>query len=406
MFHLASWLLIGISFGVITGLIPGLHPNTVIFILLPLYFSTNLDFTSFLVFVVASSSCNTVVNYIPSILLGVPESDTPLAVLPGHKYVQRGRGYEALKLTVYGAVLSTLFALITLPVLYLVVPLAYNLIVSVMPVIIVLIITIMLWSDSNKLISLSILFISGMLGFFALNSSLANTTYILFPLFTGFFAVPTVITSILQKTKIPEQTTEVDLKLKTALKGSSFGYLAGILRGFIPGIGSSQSALIMKKAGDLNLRDYMVSLGAVNTVGIFFSILALYLIGKGRSGAAVALQTVMESLTVKKMFLIIGVSLFVVGISSLLTLKIGKWFSKKLEKINYNLLLKFVLIFLLIAIYILTGFYGLLILFNASLIGFITIILRVKRSYCMGSLLIPVLLYYLGISTWLSSLLF
>ena len=66
--------LLGVGVGTITGLIPGLHPNTVLVILL----STITVFSGFplyavLAFIVALSITNTFADFIPSLLFGAPE---------------------------------------------------------------------------------------------------------------------------------------------------------------------------------------------------------------------------------------------------------------------------------------------------------------------------------------------
>jgi putative membrane protein len=152
------YFLIGIALGIVTGLIPGLHPNTVLFLVLPLYFRFNLVFLDFVGFVVGISVTNTILNYIPSVLLGVPQEDTVLSVLPGHKFVLEGRGYEAIALTILGALSSSIFALILLPLLFLVVPLIYTHLSSYMHLVLIFLICVMLFKSKRKLKSLLILF--------------------------------------------------------------------------------------------------------------------------------------------------------------------------------------------------------------------------------------------------------
>ena len=50
-------------------------------------------------------------NFIPSIFLGCPDTDTELSILPGHELLKKGHGYEAILLTTYGG-LAAIFILL------------------------------------------------------------------------------------------------------------------------------------------------------------------------------------------------------------------------------------------------------------------------------------------------------
>ena len=111
MFELFAALFLGMAVGVITGLLPGLHPNTLIPFFLALPFT--LDPVSAVVMLVSAGVTNTFVNFIPSILIGAPEADSVMSVLPGHRLLLEGRGYEAIKLSVIGGLGATLFAILS-----------------------------------------------------------------------------------------------------------------------------------------------------------------------------------------------------------------------------------------------------------------------------------------------------
>ena len=54
---------------------------------------------------------HTFVDFIPSIFMGCPDTDTELSVLPGHDLLKKGQGYQAILLTCYGS-LAAIFLLI------------------------------------------------------------------------------------------------------------------------------------------------------------------------------------------------------------------------------------------------------------------------------------------------------
>ncbi len=93
---------LGIVVGIITGLAPGVHINLISVLL----FSVSpflLGYTSALhlaIFIVAVAVTHAFLDALPSIFLGAPEEATALAVLPGHRMLLEGKGYEAVFLIV------------------------------------------------------------------------------------------------------------------------------------------------------------------------------------------------------------------------------------------------------------------------------------------------------------------
>lgn len=401
--NILFWLFIGIVLGILAGLLPGLHTNTIIFLILPLYFSLGIEIISFLSFVIGISITNTFVNFLPSILIGVPETDTALSVLPGHKYALQGKGFEAIKLTVFGGVISSIFSILFLPLLFLIIPLIYPLLQEVMHFLLIGLLLFMLWRDKKTLFPLAIIALSGVLGIITLNSNIVNSQYILLPVFTGLFGVSTIIISIFQDVELPPQEEKGEIKNKDWKSGFK-GFISGVLAGIFPGLGSSQSVLLLKEVFDMDLREFITSQGGVNTSAIFFSILSLYLIGKARSGAAIALQRIIGTIDLNLVLLMVGISMLCIAIASLLTLILGKIVAGSINKVDYKKLLVFVLIFLFAGVYYLTGFFGIIILLTSTSIGLTAVLSSTRRSYCMSVLIIPTIIYYLGFSSVLSGI--
>ncbi len=88
-------------------------------------------------------------------------------------------------------------------------------------------------------------------------------------------------------------------------------------------------------------------------------------------------------------------ALFVGGISFLITLKLSKVFSNIIYKVNYSYLILSTLSFLLVLIYFISGFLGLLVLSIATIVGIIPISKNLARINLMGCLVIPVILYFI-----------
>src|SRR3990167_5807040 len=97
-------LTLGLLSGTLTGLLPGIHINLVsasLVSLSALYF-LNIEPIILVVFIVSMSITHTFVDFIPSIFLGAPDTDTELSVLPGHEMLKQGQGYKAVLITLYG----------------------------------------------------------------------------------------------------------------------------------------------------------------------------------------------------------------------------------------------------------------------------------------------------------------
>jgi putative membrane protein len=123
----------------------------------------------------------------------------------------------------------------------------------------------------------------------------------------------------------------------------------------------------------------------------------LYAISKTRTGAAVAIQQVLGTLTWKLLAVLLFAVLVSGIISFFLTKKFTIFFSQRINKINYPVLSIGTLIFLTIIVFIFSGFYGLLILVASTLVGVYCNTLPVKKTHMMGCLLIPTIIYYAGI---------
>src|SRR5881296_1776164 len=111
MIELIIFSLLGIGIGIVTGLIPGLHVNNIIPIILSSSFFVS-DPLSLSVLIISISVTQTFIQFIPSIFLGAPEEGTSLSVLPGHRLLFEGNGYEAIKLTVLGGMGSLLLTML------------------------------------------------------------------------------------------------------------------------------------------------------------------------------------------------------------------------------------------------------------------------------------------------------
>jgi putative membrane protein len=392
-------LLAGILCGVITGLIPGIHVNLIAVFLLSissffLYFSP-LVLT---IFIVAMALTHTFLDFIPSIFLGAPDEDTALSILPGHELLNKGKGFDAIIYTLYGSSLGTIIILISTPFFIFFLPLIFPYLKTAMFLILIAAsIYLIIREEKSKFWAFVIFMLAGFLGLSTLNLNIKNS---LLPLLTGLFGSSSLITSIMKKKKIPKQklTKLKEIKLtKEEIKSSGIAaILAAPLCTFLPSLGSSQAAVIGSDiTGEANKKQFLILLGSINTIVAGLSFITLFSIHQTRTGAAVALSKIISSLSTGHLLII----LTTIVISSIpaffLALYIGKIFAKNITKFNYTYLSVSILLLLSLMSIIFSGFLGLIIFIIATSTGLAAILLSIRRTHLMGSLMIPAIILYL-----------
>jgi putative membrane protein len=250
----------------------------------------------------------------------------------------------------------------------------------------------------NKIFSFCLFILSGILGLIVLNNYSDSA---LFPLLTGLFGLPMLLLSIYQKSNLPEKFSfdEEKIERKNLLSCIGIGSLAGIVAGLLPGIGSTQSTILTQQTFRKNRdeRSFLLSIGAITTSDIVYSILALWLIHNPRSGIAVGVSKLLEVGMSEALIFIVFI-LISAAIATIIALKITKLSLSFLKKINYQKLCLGTSVFLFILTIIFSGLIGILILIVSIAVGMIPNVLGIKRTYMMGCLLLPTITFFLGIN--------
>jgi putative membrane protein len=361
-----------------------------------------LGFTSPIVlgvFIIAMAITHTFLDSIPSVFLGAPDSDMALGVLPGHRLLLEGKGYEAVKLTVIGSLIALIVTLFLIPMMIPFVPWIYAVIQPYIGHILVFVVLYMIISEkvfSKISWSVFLFFLSGVLGIIVLNWS--NIRQPLFPMLSGLFGISTLVTSLSSNTKVPKQSISetIEVSFGAKVKAILAAVFSGSLTGLMPGLGAAQAAIIaMQLVGDIGAYAFMILLGGINTVNFAFSLVTFYTLGKARNGAVVAILEILQEIS----FLELGIFLFsalVAGcIATYLALFFAKVFSKLIVKVDYKKLCIWIISFITIMVVYFSGVVGLMILITSTFVGMIPSLVGVKRSHAMGCLLLPVILFFL-----------
>ncbi len=393
-------LIVGIIAGCITGFLPGIHINLVaallfgISALLLAYFPP----LALAIFIVAMSITHSFVDFIPSIFLGAPDDDSVLAVLPGHEMLIKGKGYEAVILTLYGSMAAIFMILLLTPLFVFFLPKVYSFLKPIMLIILLLTSFFLFYFDKKTRIwAIIIFFLSGILGIASLNLGLKEP---LLPLLSGLFGASSLITSIMKKQKMPKQKItklkKIRVKKKSLLQVLVASLIASPLCSFLPGLGSGQAAVIGSEVtGDLKRKEFLVLLGSVSTLVMGLSFITLYSIQKARTGTAVFAGKIIPDLTRSDLYFILG-AIFLSGIAAFfLTIFLAKLSVKLLSKVNYSKLSIVILLFVSAIVIYFSGFLGFLVFFVSTFLGLTCIFLNIRRTHLMGCLLLPTILYYL-----------
>ena len=189
---------LGCLFGIFTGLIPGIHINLISLLVLSMS-AYLLNITSPLtisVFIISMAITHTFLDSIPSIFLGAPEGgDNALSVLPGHKMLLEGRGYEAVMLTLIGSFFALILAIVISYPVGILVGSIYPYLQKIMGYILIFASGFLIIRErKSRMWALIIFLLSGVLGLSTLG--LVNLKNPLFPLLSGLFGTSTLIVSL------------------------------------------------------------------------------------------------------------------------------------------------------------------------------------------------------------------
>jgi putative membrane protein len=398
LFEVLYSVLIGLIAGTITGLIPGLHINLVALVMFS--FSTMLlKITSPLVlamFIVAMAITHTFIDFLPSIFFGAPADDTALAVLPGHSLLLEGKGYEAAKLTILGSYAALLLTLILSPLFIFLLPKIYPAIRENMATILIIASVFLITQERRSKFWAFIIFsLAGVIGIATLNLSILKQP--LFPLLTGLFGSSMLAFSIRKRIKLPKQKiSKVHISKKEVGKALWAGTIASPLCSFLPGLGAAQAAVLGTEViSRVNRKGFLVLLGAINTFVMGLSFISLYALSKPRTGASVFMGKLLGNFTLKELILLLCAMLIAGSVAVFLANLLSKFFCKYILRIDYRKICLAILVFLVAATIMISGVTGILVLVTATSLGIVAINKGVRRMHLMGSLLIPVILYFL-----------
>jgi len=390
--------LLGIACGTCTGLVPGIHVNTAAPLathLACIFGATSICAASFLC---TMSLTHTFIDFIPATFLGVPDSETALSLLPAHRMVKEGRGLEAIWISGVSSLGAACLVAAALPLSIRLLPGMMPLLTRSTPYVLVFFLLLMVAADTDArhvLCSCAVVAVAGAFGMATLGAPQFSGD-VLFPVFSGFFGISTLLLSIGESTALPPQSRPGYAVTGTMAKSCVAGTLAGIVVATMPGIGASQATILSSKlrSSGGGSTSFIASCCATNTSNAMYALVMLYLFKKARNGALVHVRDIMGDLTQDE-YLLLMASMCVAGaVSFLVLLSLSSCAIRLLSGISYFRISIAGIAIQAGAIVALEGVAGLFLAALATVIGLLPPSLGISRTTLMAYLLVPVLGYY------------
>ena len=369
-------LLLSISIGIASIFLPVLHPN-----LLTVIFSNFLTPEDLVFFTIPFFIFYKYFDSLRLMLFRYVDPNSEFSYFPLCRLLRKHEGYAPLVL--FGSLLCIIFSILLAPTYVLILRFAWPFFRNFLPLILLTFLSIIFLREGNRVGALLIFLLSGVAGILVLKIFPPLLT----PLFTGFFSLPYLLMDL--EVRERESSFSLNLfrlKFKTMLKTSLLATIASIPFSLIPTITSTQLSIILKRKKD---EEKVILNSGIDAATPIFSLISLIAIGKSRSGCVELIREFLYGFD--QIFLL---SLGCAILSFLLSLLIYRIFLR-IHLRHYKKLLKCFAIILAIMILLLYGILSVPIMLLGLTIAKLSERLKVRKVNCMGSLMLPTLLYYL-----------
>lgn len=412
MLELVIACFIGILIGTTTGMIPGIHVNTAGAILFAssTFLLSHVSAEFLCVLMVSMSIAHALIEFVPSMLLGVPQEGTATSILPGHRMVLQGRSKEVIRIVSVGGFGAIIVTVLMLPIFSILLPVLHD-ISKPYTWIILLVASIYLTYSLTAnfrdfLWSLLLFTLSGILGWIIFQSPISSGVTLMC-VFSGLFGISTILFSLNDSSTIPHQNPFYDLNLDyNKFKSIFAGGITGAILGFLPGFGPAQGTVMAQAVSGTNDNDdddtvnFLLATSGLNISDCLFSLIAIYIIGNPRSGIAVYMSYLISEMSINHLAIFIFASLLAVSVSLVVSLKLGDSFSRLMGGVDYKklsigvILLQIVILYIFIFYYKAPPGYMTLALVTSTAMGMLPHYIGIGKSHLMGVLIIPAIVIY------------
>jgi putative membrane protein len=376
----------GLLLGIFSGLLPGIHSNTVASVLATLPIPAD----ALSLAIVAVLGAHLLFQFLPSIFLSIPDDTVVASVLPGHRLALAGRGREAITVCAFSTLAAAGASALLIPVSLVILPIAYALIEPQMALVLVAASLFLLHSERNwkgRATATFVFLLAGALGIATLRGSINDP---LFPAFSGLFAGSGILLSFTSRTRLPPQKserTELDF-----LPYVGTGVVFGMLSDLLPGLAAPAQIAVFASAAFAtdDARNFLALVSSIAASHAVFAFSSLLSIGKAREGA-LAIINGLKPISAADLPVLLGVLLLSAGISAFLLMRLSRHASA-LSSFDTRELNLGVLAYLVAAVAIISGGEGLLLFATATAVGLLPPLLGVRRTHVMGLIIVPSIL--------------
>ncbi len=420
------FVLIGTLIGSLLSMLPGLHVYNVIGFFLLFYFTMGLviDPMLMILMLVGMLVSYAFVFTISSIYFSAPDDSTMFILMPTQRYLKEKKGHEAVVLIATGALIGVMAITIFVPIFMNALGIVWDIAMSNIHWIIGAVIAYMLLSEFPKdfgrhknpfhglkeawktiMAGYLTFFLAGLLGVILYSKTIIPVNHafqsLMAPLI-GLFATSSILLNLISKYEIPEQNIPktVDAKPIDIVHGSVAGSLGGLFAAFIPavtaGVGGYMASHAFAQKGD---KSFMVSMGASRVV-YYVGALALFFLPTlhlRRGALAMGINLFFTPQTVQQFYMVdAGIALAGL-VSFFIVIYLSRFMASFIPKINPKLLNIVVLGIIIVLVYIMTSWQGLIIMSVATAIGLIPVLFNSRRSHALAVILVPIWLNMSGI---------
>ncbi len=387
---------VGVFLGTCSGLVPGLHVNSLALLLAAAAPSVPGPPQLVGAAMLAAGVTHSFLDVVPTLALGVPDPAMAVSALPGHRLVMGGRGREALRVSALGSGVAVAVAFVLgVPVTAaatVVAPLVYE----HLTVVVVALLVVLLAREPTRRSRLGAVLAvaaSGALGVLALPmrpDSVMPTGDVLAPLFAGLFGTPVLIEAF-RGAGVPEQDDPAVAGGPRSVAGPGFaGSLAGAAVAYVPGMSGAIAAVFAVEAtradGD---RAFIAALSGVNTANTVFALYALLALGNAHTGVLVAFE---RAALPKTLPLLLASVALAACAGAVLVPVLGDRYFRFVRGVDHRRLTAGVCALLAVLAWVFAGRLGVVLLLVATVIGLLPPYFGARRVHLMAVLLVPLAL--------------
>ena len=409
---------IGAIVGSISGLVPGIHVNTLAALIL-VFNDTLESLISIIVpddyapvmlacMVVSAAVIHSATDFIPSLFFGVPDAENTLNIMPGQEMLLEGHGMVAIRCAAIGSLVGAFASIIlSIPMYYLLSNGLGDYLDSLTIGILISVLALMIYREreGRRILGLALICGSGALGCVTMSMDLPFVNVFgmepesMFPMLSGLFGIPALLISS-PSGHIPPQEDDEILPIGPipGLKGT----VTGSIMGWYPGVTSSCGASVASSVfGEEDKRGYVSIISSIGTSATMFTFIALAVSGKERSGTMAVVNGILDGAPIRPFDDTFVAILITMAISSILAylimIQAGKIMCKVIEHVDISKMNAAVLTLMIVLTILFTGYWGLVLLLACTLLGLVPVVFDANRMHLTGCLIVPVLLFKLGL---------